>query len=253
MLKYLNKHSYLSFLSSAAKDLVHDGDFHSWKIQGRRQLSCDVEITEENIDVLEKFCPTNMFYLSPEEVVLIKSQFIITNKTKYEDVVVNLESLNFVGNKHKDIRNYLNRYFKMDLEICSDFKNIEDVKIMLNRWSETLGGKYFQDRSGKNLFFFKNGFHHDCHNILIYNKGSLIAFAVVSPVQNEHCSYIIGKALCKDYPGISDFCDVLAFEVAYFAGAKTISMGGGSNKYKLKFSSARLQENYNLKIVGKKK
>lgn len=255
MHRFINQYSGKTFLSKVAKDLTFTDDFMSWKIQGRQQVICAQEITENNIETLTNFLPTNMFYLTPPEFDLIKSKFKIANKTKENNVVVDLEQLTFSGKHHKDIRNYINRCKNLNLSIESELKKPEDLRVMVARWSETLGEKYFQDRSGKNVFFIESNFHKDCHNIFIYDQDRLIAFAILSPVEDEHCSYIIGKTLCKDYPGITEYCDFVAFETAVLAGAKKISLGGGSPnliKYKLKFQGAIAEPNFNIKITEKK-
>ena len=47
----------------------------------------------------------------------------------------------------------------------------------------------------------------------------LVAFAILSPVINERCSYIIGKSLCSHYPGLSEYADYIAYKKAQLLNA----------------------------------
>jgi hypothetical protein len=119
---------------------------------------------------------------------------------------------------------------------------------MLKMWSETFGSRKFQDRSGKHKYFFKNNLHKDCINIFVYDKDKLIAFAVISPGDIDKCaSYIAGKSLCMEYPGLSEYVDDLAYILAEASGIEYVSLGGGDKSmrnYKMKFPGAMALESY---------
>jgi hypothetical protein len=163
--------------------------------------------------------------------------------------VIDLSKLSYVGRAYHGIRGAINKNAKRGFTIQESFNRLEDVKAMLDEWSTVIGEKYFRDFSGKNLFFYKSNFHIGCQNTFVYDKDKLIAFASLSP--GEYSSYIIGKALFHQYPGLSEYTDDLAYQMASRNGTKMVNLGQSKGKiaeYKEKFPGASTILHYDGRI-----
>ena len=156
--------------------------------------------------------------------------------------------MSLAGKKFKGLRGSINKAEKYELTIQDHYNNYDDILEMLERWGQTLGVKYFQDRSGKHKYFFKENLEKDCINIFMYDKEKLVSFAVVSPPNSNHCSsYVAGKANSIDFPGLSELTDWLIYEKAALKGVEYVSLGGGGKSmrnYKMKFPGAFALESY---------
>ena len=248
---WVNKYSWKSFLSKLTKEINQGNGFYWFKIRNTLQVLKDRPLNSSDLDFLDDLAPFNFFYFSEEDIKLLENRFKI-KKSKDPDIGIRLDCLNFSGRDYRDIRNYINRYSNR-FQIRDDFDNIDDIFKMIKRWNDTCGKKYFQVRSGKDKYFFINKFHHDCINLFIYDKNDLISYAILSPGENG--SYIIRKALCLDYPGLTEFTDIEIYKKAAANGVKVVNLGGGSSnvrKYKKKFPGSFENPTYDGKVISKK-
>lgn len=247
-MNFINKYSWKSFLSIATKDVKQENGFYWFKTQKSKQLLKDRPLEKSDFEFLKTLMPFNYFYFSLDDINLLQTEFKI-EKGKDPDIGIEIQDLSLRGKKYRDIRNYLNRY-EGKFEILDNFKDIKDIYKMLERWDDTCGDKYFQVRTGKNRYYFSNNFHKGCINTFVYDKDDLISFAILSP--GECSSYILGKALCLDYHGLSEFTDMVAYKKANLNGVKVVNLGGGSRKlreYKKKFPHSFENETYDGKVL----
>jgi hypothetical protein len=255
---YINEYSWRSFLGIQAKNISYNDKFISWEINKKRQLIKTNNLCEDDLLFIKSIVPFSFFYFSKKDVeileILERDGYSVSAR-KDPDIIIPVSNINYNGKAFRDIRWSINKISKMNIEILSDFKNFDDILKMLTIWGDTSAMKYFQDRSGKNKFFFKNNFHKDCINVFLYDKERLIGFAVLSPPDKSfNCSYIIGKSLCLiknddgvSYSGLSEYIDDLAYRKANELGAKTVNLGGGLKgtcAYKLKFPGAYKSDTY---------
>lgn len=262
---YINEYSWKSFLGSGAKKITELGKFRHWETQKKRQLIKLGALEESDLIILKDLIPFSFFYFDKEEIKILEKLEEEGYEISYHkdpDIILPIEKLDYSGKSYRDIRWAINKCSKMGFEICDEFKKFEDIEIMIKKWGNSSAEKYFQDRSSKNKFLFKNNWHKDCLNTFIYDKENLIAFAVLSPPdENNSCSYIIGKSLCllsnnngQKYSGISEYADYLAYCKAQNAGAKLANLGGGAKGaclYKLKFPGAFKSDTWDGKIIKK--
>lgn len=249
---YNDRYTVKSMLGPLAKNISLYNGILTWQINNKYSLICinDYSLTDEDIEYLKKFESIRFYYLSPENL-----NFLIQHKCKIEkstehSYILSISEINYSGNKHKTVRNYMNRY--KDFLVQDSYNDLDDINAFIDRWSETLGEKYFRDYSNRNKFFFKNGFHEGCECVFVYDKERLISFGVASPVEMGYCSYIIGKALAIDYKGLSEFTDMKLYEKLFNKyGAFNINMGQGEGSlaaYKQKFHNATDIIHYNGKV-----
>jgi len=239
-----------SMLGKLSKNIEHQGDIFFWQVRKINYMVIlnDHILNENDIAWLKHLETFSVLYLSGPNLLKLREHFKVRVKSQ-QSVIIPINNLDLFGGNNKKLRNYINRYNHYTID---DLHNTEDLNVMLNRWSDTLGDKYFRDYSSKNLYFFTNKYHQNCECIFVYDKDQLISFGVASPVQNGHCSYIIGKALAKDYPGLSEFTDIKLYEKLLKYGPFEINLGmatGGLAQYKLKFPGAFVQESYHGKVV----
>jgi len=238
MESFINSYSYKCLLGPQSKDIEVIGNLAKWRVNKKIHFSNLGIFDNSDILYLKNFDEINFHYLSPENFEILKPHFKIF-KGKLESTCINMENLTYDGRANHGIRGAINKNKKLPLIIKDNFDSFEDIKVMLDDWSENIGAKYFRDFSGKNKFFFKNNFHSDCHNTFIYDADKLIAFASLSP--GEYSSYIIGKALFHKYPGLSEYTDAMVYERAKEKGVKTVNLGqskGNIAKYKNKFPNS---------------
>lgn len=233
----------------------HNGIFH-WQVNRKFHFTVmnNYSLTEEDLKYLASFCEgqISFHYLNKDNLDFLVTATKKIEKTKYKSVILKINEIDYSGNRNKTIRNYMNRY--KDFEIKNNFNNLDEVKELISEWSTTLGDKYFRDFSGKNKFFFMNNFHIGCENVFVYDKeGILVSFGVGSPVEENYCSYVIGKALAHKYPGLSEFTDMKLYEKLFNKyGPFNINMGqatGGLVFYKKKFPNSEEDLHYNGKIL----
>ena len=147
----------------------------------------------------------------------------------------------------------MNNMNAKNFEIVYDYKKYDDILLFLERWDDTCGEKHFQSRTGKNKYFFKNNFHKEGISMFIYDGDRMIAFGVLSlPNIDGVSSYVIGKALCYDYKGLSEYADVKLYEIGRNNGVKEVNLGGGKDSvvfYKMKFPNAYRIESFDIKAV----
>lgn len=249
-MNYINKYSWKSFLSTATREVHEENGFYWFKTRKNWQLLKDRDLVESDLDFIGKLLPVNFFYFSLKDIFVLKQKYEVS-KNKDPDVGIKLDEFILRGNKYKDIRNYVNRY-NNKFEIVDNYKNMEDVYKMIARWDDTSGDKYYQVRTGKNKYYFLNNLHKGCINVFIYDGDKLISFAVLSPAdEGGYSSYIIGKALCIDYPGLSEYTDVEVYKRAIAEGVKVVNLGGGGRKlvaYKKKFPGSFTNDTYDGQI-----
>ena len=247
-MKYINKYSWKSFLSSQSKAVLEKDGIFCWKTRKNNQLSADHPLTPADLPTLISLAPFNFFYFTAEDVAFLKDNGFSVSARKDPDITIPIKDINLAGRKYKDIRNSINKCIKQNFSIQHYFNDYKDILEMLRLWSSTSGSRKFQDRSGKHKYFFSNNLHKDCINVFVYDKDKLIAFAVISPGDDRgNASYVIGKALNIYFPGLSEYTDNLAYKLAEAAGIEYVSLGGGDKSmrnYKMKFPGAMALESY---------
>ena len=247
-MKYIDKYSYKSFLSTQSKTVLEQDGIFCWRTRKNNQLSSDHILTDADIPLLKSLAPFNFFYFDPKDVELLKNSGFNVKARKDPDITIPIKHMSLTGKKFKGLRGSINKAEKYELTIQDHYNNYDDILKMLARWSMTIGAKYFQDRSGKHKYFFKENLEKDCINIFMYDKEKLVSFAVISPPNLSSCSsYVAGKALSIDLPGLSEYTDWVAYERAALKGVEYVSLGGGGKSmrnYKMKFPGAFALESY---------
>jgi hypothetical protein len=250
MKSFIDNYSKRCLLGQQSKDQTQVGNIFSWKVGIKSHFVITNNLLQEDINYLKQITPSSFYYCTEENYDILKSNFNIS-RDKKKSTELFIDKLEFCGNKWKTIRNYLNRW--KHLEVCDNYKNINDVKTIIDEWSDTLCHKYFRDNSGKNLYFIKNNYHLECDCVFIYDKEKLVSFGIASPVINGYCSYVMGKALAKSHPGLSEFTDVKLYEkLINKYGEFSINMGQSEKGlifYKSKFPNPTETIHYNGKIL----
>lgn len=248
---FIDTYSWRLFLSSAAKNIQSENNIHSWEIKGNKQTVFSREITESDLNYLEKLIPFNFFYLDKKQIDLLKKIGQVKTSKDPNTMIQIAEKINLPGHKYGGVRHSINCAKKYNLSIENNLKQLDDVNKMLDVWKETSGLRHFQVRIGKDKFFFKNQFYKDCLTLFFYDQNDLVAYSILSPPINGYSSYILGKALCLKYRGLSEFADIITYENAWQNGVRYVNLGGGGKKlrqYKMKFPGAIGMESYDGKI-----
>lgn len=232
-------------LGKLSKNFREEAGISSWISKGTQHFVIqENKITDSGLKHIQQIGKANFHYLSRQNVETLKQISPKLKANKGKSVIIEFTN-NLSGKKNKTLRNYLNRYTDLDIR---DFTESSDVKKMLKRWSDTLGEKYFRNMSGKNLHFIQNGYHEHCENVFIYDEEDLVSFGIASPVQDGCCSYIIGKALSSQYPGLAEFTDWKLYKKLFEKyGMFRINLGQAEKGllfYKLKFQGAYVQEHF---------
>lgn len=200
---------------------------------------------------MRTLAPANFHYISQENLDFLKANFVV-DRSKKKSVILDLTDFSLAGGAMKKVRQTFNKCAKNNFEILDNYKNIDDVKDMIEEWSNDYTDKYFRDFSGKNFYFYKNNFHLECINLFVYSGPDLVSFGTLSPSENEGCSYIIGKALFKRFYGLSEYTDILLYEKGIKQGVKFVNMGQaekGLMFYKNKFFHAIEEVHYDGDII----
>jgi len=235
------------------KDIKESNGIYSWKVRNNTSIVISRHVLESDIDYLSSFIPFSTYYLPEEDISVLNSYFKI-KKAREDSVVIPIENLSLKGNKFGRIRWAVNHNSKKNFTITNNLYEYEDLLEFINTWDETSGDKYFQVRTGKNKYFFKNLFHKEGISVFVYDVDRLIGWGVLSnPDNNGYSSYVLGKALCLEYSGLSEYVDIKVYEEGIKRGIKFVNLGGGSNNvigYKLKFPGAYALKTFDVKVSG---
>ena len=253
MTTFINKYSAKCLLGPMSKDAEYSGSLFTWKVMKKKHFCIIDVLTDDDLVFLKEYAKdieyVNFHYVSENDLQILKDNFKV-NKIKLKSSITKIDDLKFCGKKLRSFRNYLNRY--SHLKILNNYNSIDDVKDMIEEWSNTSAEKYFRDFSGKNYYFLKNSYHKDCNSVFVYDNEKLVSFGISSPVVDGVCSYIIGKALCLQYPGLSEFTDIKLYDTILSKnGAFEINLGQankGLEFYKGKFPNTRFEVHYDGKI-----
>lgn len=241
---FIDKYSWKVFLSTCAKNVTDNNGIFHWTISNRMQVVTDRPIIISDIEYLKQLAPFNFFYFLKDNIDMLKQNGFSVQCKKNPSVVIPISDLNFAGAQYKKLRQSVNKAKKYNLTPEINYRKFDDVLTFLEKWKDTCGEKYFQARIGKNKYLLKNNLHQNCRNIFFYDKDDLVSFAVLSPPINGLSAYIAGKALCLQYPGLSEFTDVEAYKLVQ-ENTTQVNLGGGSKtlrKYKLKFPGAFVED-----------
>jgi len=247
MNNYINNYSWKCLLGRQSKNICVNNDVFLWEVGKRKHFCTNKILTLEDLKFIEHRA---FHYLSIDNCNFVKQHFKIS-RNKQNSVIIDLSKMDFKGGEYKTIRHALNRAKKYNLIQESNYRDINDVKDLIEDWSNNLALKYFRDFSGKNLYFYQNNFHEGCINVFLYDQDKLVAFATASPEINGSSTYIIGKALCHKYYGLSEYADYLLYQKCLENKITLIDLGqtaGGLIHYKTKFPGASTYQYYNGKI-----
>lgn len=236
-MNYINEQSFKCLLGIQAKEIKIENNLFLWKVGKKQHFAVQDKLTDENILILKGYCPSNFHYVNDENLNILKQHFSL-NRVRHTSIILDIQDLSFKGNDYKNIRHCINRCVKENFTIENNYRNINDVKVLIDEWSNEYTEKYFRDNSGKNLFFYKNNFHKDLISVFIYKENDLIAFGTLSNPINGYSSYILGKALYKRHYGLSEFADIELYKIGNLLGVKKVNMGDATKgllSYKSKF------------------
>lgn len=249
-MSFINSYSYKCLFGSQTKAYSQVGNLLLWTVNSKKHFSVDGTFTTEDIEYLRSYLPANFHYINESNLSLLKSAFKL-KRVKNKSILLNISDISLEGAERKKLRQTYNRCAKNEFEILDNYKNISDVKVMIDEWSNEYAADYFRDYSGKNLYFYKNNFHLDCMNVFIYKDGQLVSFGTLSPEVDGSSSYIIGKALYKRYYGLSEFTDIELYKKAVAKNIKVVNMGQASHGlvfYKKKFFNSVEEVHYDGNI-----
>lgn len=249
---FVNKYSWKCLLGPQSKEATDHGGVYTWKVGKKNHFMADRNFIEKDIEILKNICPSNFNYLSNENILFLKKYFNVA-KSRVNSVLIGLENFSLNGSKYKKVRQAVSKAERMPIVVENNFRKLKDVEDLIEDWSTNYTDKYFRDFSGKNYFFYKNNFHKDCINVFIYLEDELMAYGSMSPNNNGKGSYIVGKALYKKVPGVSEYADVYLFEKAIEQGIKNIDMGAAPKnllKYKMKYPNSSIEVTYDGKILN---
>lgn len=248
---FLDRQSWKCLLGKMSKNIEQKETYATWTVYKRRHVVIFENIQDPKI--FEKLVPFNFHYFTEKNVKKLKEAYKIKSK-KEKSVMLDLEkTLNPSGKKYRGLRNRINRFKKLDIEVLNDYKDIEDIEDFVETWSNKYSLKYFRDNSGKNLHFYKHNFHKPCINSFCYYNGKLVAYGTFSCPHDGYSSFMIGKALYDVNPVLSEFVDYSLHKKAYELGAKYVLLGCSSTKgllkYKKKFPGVINYIEYSGKVI----
>jgi len=238
-MSYVDEYSWRGLYGPQAKDIIQTKDMATWTVQNKRKGVLFSNDIDTNL-------PNKIFYATKEQVKIISQKHKI-KKERIHSVCYELQKVvNISGKKNRGLRNRINRY-EDKIKILNNFQHIDDIIEFCDIWKNDYSLKYFANYVGRNRFFYDSNYHKDCFNVFLYDDSRLIGMGTASLN-----TYIIGKALYKEYTGLSEFLDLMVYRKVYKNGGKIINLGmsgtSGLTDYKKKFPSAFIQEEYNVTI-----
>lgn len=243
---FIDQYSWKCLLGRQSKNLQEQNNVYKWNV-GKKVHFCTSKIlTKDDFDFIGG---SSFHYLSIENTVFLK-EYMKIERTKNISTTIDLKKLDLSGGIYKKLRQSINKNNKYNFCIEDNYRKIGDVKDFIEDWSNILAEKYFRDFSGKNLYFYENNFHKDCINVFVYEGDKLLGFATASP--NNPSVYIIGKAACYKYSGLSEYIDYVLYQKCLSKNIDMIDLGqttGGMVFYKTKFPGADTYTFYNGKIL----
>lgn len=251
-INFINGYSWKALLGKQSKNIKEYNNIYYWDVGSKHHFCTNKKLDMDDLKDLSY--PINFHYLSEDNFSFLKQNCKIT-RTKLISVCYDLDKFSLSGGDYKKVRQSINKAKKYNLTIKDNFNKIEDVKIFLDEWSNILAQKYFRDFSGKNLYFYQNNFHEKCLNIFLYDNDKLVSFGSLSPNNDGYSSYVIGKAHCHNYSGLSEYTDYLLYEKAMQNGIKIVNLGQAKDGlvfYKTKFPGAFKITHYDGKIENLK-
>lgn len=247
-MSYIDRYSWRCLLGKQSRNIREINDIYFWEVGKTKKHFCTNKIlTPQDIPLL---LDHSFHYLSEDNANFLKQYYKI-QRGKNLSTLIDLSQLSLEGGERKKLRQSINKIKKLNLTIQDNFNHIDDVKGLIEEWSNVLAQKYFRDHSGKNTYFYQNNFHQGCINAFIYDQDKLIAFATASPQQPA--SYIIGKALCHRYAGLSEYADYVLYLKLLENNITLIDLGqteGGLVQYKGKWPGATTYNFYNGKVLN---
>jgi len=247
-MSFIDKYSWKSFLGTQAKNITINKTYAYWNTSKATNVVLFKGF--RSFKKIESLTPFTTYYLNEHMIKKLSYRFVV-EKHRTKSTIIDISKLKITGKKNKDIKWAINNINKKNIVIEDNYRKIEDVEFMIKNWKIDGAERYFQDRSSKNIYFYKNNYHEGCINIFCYDADKLISFGTLSPSEKGYSSYILGKALFNEYKGLSEYTDVMLFKKGLEFGIKEVDMGdGGKNlkNYKNKFSSAREEIFYHGKI-----
>lgn len=241
MSNFIDSFSWKCLLGPQSKNIKENNSIYAWTVNKKQHFATSKLLDINDLSFLQSLKESNFHYLSESNLVFLKQHFKV-DRGKNTSVYFDLSKLTLSGRSNASLRHSINQCEKKNFIIKDYFNNLSDVKVMIKKWSENLATKYFRDFSGKNYYFFSQNFHEKCLNIFIYDEEELIAFGVSSPNQNNHSTYVLGKALCNKHKGLSEYADYLLYQKCLQNNIQTINLGQASKglyTYKMKFPGAQ--------------
>lgn len=233
---FIDRYSWRCLLGPTAKDIEINEDFASWVVGQKRHV-----VFFNEMDLAPPF---NFHYVNTPKIFNGK-----ITKDKNVSICLEIEkTLDLSGKDYRHIRNSINRTEKRDLILLDNYRDIKDVEVMIKKWSDISGEKYFRDFSAKTRFFYQSNFHIGCVNLFCYDGDDLIGFGSLSPPVDGHSSYVVGKSL-KEYAGAAEFIDITLYRKMLELGCKVVNLGRCGTKnllfYKSKFRGSYEEISYN--------
>lgn len=254
---FADKYSWKCMLGIMSRDIEENEKYAKWRVGKKQHVVFFDNIKEKDVEEIKELVPFSFHYIGEDDVALLKKHFVV-KRSKLPSVYLDLEkTLDLAGRKNKAIRQKYNRIDKLGIEIESDFRKIEDVEAFVKRWSgvdELYADKYFQNHSGKNKFFFSNGFHRDCINVFLYRDDVLLGYGILSPPNEKGFSnYVLGKALYADVPvsGLSEYLDLTLYKKGWESGVRFVNLGASFTKPLLEYKRKFLGQTEFLEYEGK--
>lgn len=210
-------------------------------------------ITKKTIDRLKKDIDNGLI-----------SNKIFTKSSMYHRIkYIDDDILNFNGKKFRVERWNKNHYDKMNLEILTEYKNIDDVIKLLDSWGEKKRKSGGVSMHGYDKNFF-NQYYKDVKtrlgdnflSLFFYHNGVLIGFTTMERSNNDF--WIIHSRKCNsvDYPNLNLYIDIFAYRKIWetYRIPFYINIGYESGKrcdYKLKrFPNHSQFKSFHVKFIN---
>jgi len=245
-MNYINRQSYKGLLGPYSKDIFENEWMASWRV-GKNRNVIILNYDKIDYDYLNSLIPYKFLYF---ENIFDKIGGKI-KKSKEISIETEIDKWDcFVGKGWRGIRYTLNCAKEYNIEIKDDY-NLGDIEKLIGKWRENLGSRYFQDHSGKNIFFYKMEFDKECINRFYYIDNEIVGFGCLSKPVNGYAAYIAGKCLCDRYYGLGEFIDCDILNHGRELGIKTINWRQSSKgllHYKEKFPNSCRKIHYNGQV-----